>query len=198
MLIVRDLICGSTKFNDLARGNPRLSRSLLSKRLRQLEAAGVVERLDGEYHLTPAGEDLRGIVFGVAAWGARWQFGEPREDELDAELLMFWAHDRLDFSLLPDRRVVLQFAFRGDRRRFWVVKDAGGPSLCTTDPGFDVDLVVDADLAAMHEVWVGRMPLRTAVRDGLVTFGGPPALVRRMPDVMLLSPVAEIVAAQAG
>ncbi len=157
----------------------------------------MVERLDGEYHLTEAGEDLRGIVFGVAAWGAKWQFGEPREDELDAELLLFWAHDRIDFGQFPARRIVLQFAFRGDPRRFWVVKDAGGPSLCTTDPEFDVDVVVHADLAALQQVWVGRVPLSAAMRDGSVEFEGPPALVRRMPDALLLSPVADIVAANA-
>jgi DNA-binding HxlR family transcriptional regulator len=104
LLIVRDLLCGFTRFNDLARGNPGLSRSLLSRRLRQLEQAGVVEHLDGAYRLTEAGEDLRDVVFRLGEWGARWQFGEPRLDELDPELLLWWAHERLDFSVLPNRR----------------------------------------------------------------------------------------------
>lgn len=195
LLLVRDLLCGATRFNDLARGNPRLSRSLLAKRLRQLEAAGVVERVDGGYLLTPAGEDLRPLVFGLGEWGAKWQFGDPRESELDPELLMWWAHDRIDFSTLPDRRVVLEFRFRGDPRRFWVVKDALGPSLCTQDPGFEVDVLVEADLAEMYKVWLGRLDLRAAMRAGSVTFAGPPALVRRMPGALLLSEVAPAVAA---
>jgi DNA-binding HxlR family transcriptional regulator len=195
LLIVRDMLCGATRFNDLARGNPRLSRSLLAKRLRQLERAGVVERLDGEYVLTAAGQDLRAVVFGLGAWGARWQFGDPRDDELDADLLLWWAHDRLDFSALPDRRTVLEFAFTGERRRFWIVKDSAGPSLCTHDPGFEVDVLVRADLAALYQVWLGRIDLRAAAQHGSIELLGDPALVRRMPDVFLLSPVADLVAA---
>jgi DNA-binding HxlR family transcriptional regulator len=195
LLIVRDMLCGSTRFNDLARGLPGLSRSLLAKRLRQLERAGVVERLDGEYVLTPAGEDLRPVVFGLGEWGARWQFGDPRDAELDPELLLWWAHNRLDFSELPDRRIVFEFVFRGDRRRFWIVKDSAGPSLCTRHPGFEVDVRIEADLAALYEVWLGRLDLHAAMRAGSVEFIGLPALVRRMPAVLLLSPVAALVAA---
>jgi len=195
MLILRDMLLGATRFNDIARGNPGLSRSLLAKRLRQLEMAGVVERLDGEYHLTPAGQDLQSVVFGIGEWGAKWQFGDPREEELDPELLMWWAHDRLDFSVLPDRRIVLEFRFHGTSRRYWIVKDSLGASLCMHDPGFDIDMLVQADLDVMYKVWLGRLDLRTAMRDGLVEFIGAPALVRRMPDVMLLSPIASVVAA---
>jgi hypothetical protein len=192
---VRDLLCGQTRFNDLARGNPGLSRTLLAKRLRQLERAGVVERLDGEYLLTPAGQELREIVFGLGGWGARWQFGDPRDEELDPEVLLWWVHDRLDFSSLPDRRIVLQFVFRGERQRFWIVKDAAGASLCTHDPRFEVDVQIQADLAALYQVWLGRMDLRQALRDGSVELLGAPAMVRRIPDVLMLSPVADLVAA---
>jgi DNA-binding HxlR family transcriptional regulator len=195
LLIVRDMLCGHTRFNDLARSNPGLSRSLLSKRLRQLELAGVVERLDGEYVLTPSGQDLRPVVFGLGEWGAKWQFGDPRDSELDPELLMWWAHDRLDYSLLPDRRLVFEFRFRGERRRFWIVKDSSGPSLCTHDPGFEVDVRIDTDLSTMYQVWLGRIDLRAALRNGSVEVTGPPALVRRLPDVFMLSPVAPLVAA---
>jgi DNA-binding HxlR family transcriptional regulator len=194
LLIVRDMLCGYSHFNDLARGNPGLSRSLLSKRLRQLEQAGVVERLDNRYVLTPAGEDLRPLIFGLGEWGARWQFGDPRDGELDPELLLWWVHDRLDFSVLPDRRIVREFGFRNERRRFWIVKDAEGPSLCTHDPGFEVDICIDADLAALYSVWLGRTTLLAAQREGTVTVGGASALVRRLPDVFLLSPVAGLVA----
>ncbi len=193
--IVRDMLCGYTRFNDLARGNPGLSRSLLAKRLRQLERAGVIERVDGEYRLTPAGRDLHPVVFGLGEWGARWQFGEPRDDELDAELLLWWMHDRLDFSPLPDRRIVLEFAFPGERRRFWIVKDAAGASLCTHDPGFDVDVLIKAELATLYRVWLGRVDLRTAARNGSVELLGAPSLVRQLPEVFMLSPVAPFVAA---
>ena len=195
LLIVRDMLCGSTRFNDLARGNPGLSRSLLSKRLRQLEQAGVVERLDGEYVLTEAGEALRPIVFSLGDWGARWQFGDPREHELDPELLLWWIRDRLDFSAFPDRRIVLHFVFTDERRRFWIVKDATGPSLCTADPGFEIDLAFRSALATLYAVWLGRRELPAAVRDGSIDVIGAPAMVRRVPRLLLLSPVSELVAA---
>lgn len=195
VLIVRDLLCGTTRFNDLARGLPGLSRTLLAKRLRQLEQAEIVERLDGEYHLTPAGQDLRGVVFGLGEWAARWQFGDPRESELDPDLLMWWVHGRLDFSSLPDRRVVLGFRFPDVARRFWIVKDAAGPSVCSADPGYEVDVQVESDLAVLYKVFLGRLDLRAAMGDGSVSLQGPPALVRRMPDVLQLSVVAAMVAA---
>lgn len=195
LLIVRDLICGTTRFNDLARGNPGLSRTLLSKRLRQLERAGIVEHVDDRYRLTDAGRDLEPIVMGLGAWGARWAFGEPRAEELDPELLMWWVHDRLDLSPLPDGRVVLEFDFRDERRRFWIVRDGAGPSVCTADPGFDVDVRIESDLPTLYRVWLGRQDLRAALRAGDIGMHGPSALVRRMPDVLRLSVIAPAVAA---
>lgn len=195
LLIVRDLICGTTRFNDLARGNPGLSRTLLSKRLRQLERAGIVEHVDDRYRLTDAGRDLEPIVMGLGAWGARWAFGEPRAEELDPELLMWWVHDRLDLSPLPDGRVVLEFDFRDERRRFWIVRDGAGPSVCTADPGFDVDVRIESDLPTLYRVWLGRQDLRAALRAGDIGMHGPSALVQHMPDVLRLSVIAPAVAA---
>ena len=100
--IVRDLLTGTTRFNELIRGNPGLSRALLSRRLDQLERSGVIAHdPNGTYHLTPAGRDLQPVVFGLAEWGARWAFGEPDPDELDADLLLWWLHRRLDARTLP-------------------------------------------------------------------------------------------------
>ena len=195
LLIVRDLLVGTTRFNDLIRGLPGLSRSLLTKRLRQLERAELVERLDGEYHLTPAGKELEPIVFGLGAWGARWTFGEPDPTELDPEVLVWWMHTRLDTSELPDRRNVFHLQFTDDPQPFWIVVEAGDPSVCLTDPGYEVDVTVTSDLATLYQVWLGRIPIKSAVRDGRLSFDGPTALTRRMPAVFQLSPVAEIVAA---
>jgi DNA-binding HxlR family transcriptional regulator/putative sterol carrier protein len=195
LLIVRDLLCGANRFNDLARCNPRLSRTLLAKRLRQLERAGIVEHLDDEYHLTAAGHELRPIVFGLGDWGAKWQFGEPREDELDPQLLMWWVHGRLDFSVLPERRIVLAFRFADRWERFWIVRDATGPSVCDFDPGFDVDATISSDLSTMYQVWLGKLDLRAALRTGRVEVDGEAAIVRRVPMVLQLSEVAASVAA---
>lgn len=190
MLIVRDLLCGVTRFNELSRGNPRLSRTLLSKRLRQLEQAGIVDHVDDEYLLTRAGEDLRPVVMGLGEWGARWQFDDPRESELDPELLMWWVHKRLDFTHLPDRRLVLEFRFVDRPERFWILRDSQGPSVCTHDPGFDIDATVRCDLSTMYRVWLGKLDLRAALRSGEVAIDGTPAIVRRLPEVMQLSPIA--------
>ena len=195
LLILRDMICGATRFNELARSNPGLSRSLLSKRLRQLERAGIVEHVDDEYLLTPAGADLEPLVMGLGEWGAKWQFDEPREDELDPELLMWWIHERIDASVFPDRRIVLEFHFADQRRRFWIVIDGSGPSVCTYDPGFDVDVLIESDLPTMLQVWLGKIELGAALRDGRVTLSGAPALVRRVPDAFQLSLISYAVAA---
>jgi DNA-binding HxlR family transcriptional regulator len=198
LLIVRDMLVGTTRFNDLARGLPGLSRSLLTKRLRQLERAGLVERFDGEYLLTEAGRDLEPIVFGIGSWGAKWTFGEPHPDELDPEVLVWWMHTRLDTSDLPGRRHVLHIRFTDEPRRFWVVIEGGDPSVCLTDPGYDVDVTITADLAGLYEVWLGRIPLKQALRAGRVAFEGQPAITRRMPAVLRLSPVSDTVVAAAG
>lgn len=190
LLIVRELLCGVTRFNEFSRGLPGLSRSLLSKRLQQLQRAGIVELVDGEYHLTDAGRDLHGAVFGLGEWAARWQFGEPRDNEMDPELLMWWAHRRIDFDRFPDRRIVLSFVFRNEPRRFWIVRDHQGPSVCMADPGFEVDAQVTTDLRTMYKVWLGTRPLRDAIDRGDVRIDGPPAITRVLPDALLLSQAA--------
>jgi DNA-binding HxlR family transcriptional regulator len=194
-LIVRDLLLGSTRFNDLARGNPGLSRSLLSKRLGQLERAGIVDHVDDQYLLTDAGRDLRELVFGLGQWGAKWQFEDPREDELDPQLLMWWVHERLDYSMLPDRRLVFEFRFSDQRQCFWILKDAKGPSVCMYDPGFGVDATVASDLSTMFKVWNGRLDLSTELRAGRVQISGTTAIARLLPKALLLSPIAPVVAA---
>jgi DNA-binding HxlR family transcriptional regulator len=193
LLIARDLLVGTTRFNDLARGLPGLSRSLLAKRLRQFERAGLLERRDGEYVLTPAGRELEPIVFGLGEWGARWAFGEPDAEELDPDLLVWWMHTRLDTSQLPGRRHVLHLRFSDERKRFWIVIEDGVPSVCLVDPGYEVDVMISSSLQTMYSVWLGRISLERALRTGEVEFTGPKELTRRMPDVLRLSPVAEMV-----
>jgi hypothetical protein len=138
---------------------------------------------------------LRPVVFGLGEWGAKWQFGDPRESELDPQLLMWWVHTRLDFSQLPDRRLVLEFRFRDRSQWFWIIKDSQGPSVCTFDPGFGVDALIESDPSTMYQVWLGKLPLRTAMGDSRIEISGAPAIVRQLPATLELSPIAEIVAA---
>jgi DNA-binding HxlR family transcriptional regulator/putative sterol carrier protein len=193
LMILRDMVVGTTRFNELARGLPGLSRSLLSKRLRQLERAGLIERLGNDYLLTEAGRDLQPVLFGLGAWGAKWTFGDPDPRELDCEVLVWWMHNRLDTSGLPGRRHVFHVRFTDDPKQFWIVIESGVASVCLSDPGYEVDVTITAELDALYQVWLGRQPLQDATRSGRVVFDGPSAIVRRMPEVFQLSPVADIV-----
>ncbi|MGD9932087.1 MAG: winged helix-turn-helix transcriptional regulator [Dehalococcoidia bacterium] len=195
LMIIRDLLTGSTRFNDLARGLPGLSRTLLSRRLRDFERAGLVDKIGHEYVLTPAGLELQPVVFGLGEWGAKWAFGEPIPEELDAELLVWWMHRRLDTSGLPGRRHVFHVTFSDDPRLYWIVVEAGVPSVCNVDPGFDVDVTIASDVRSLYRVWLGQLPLSDAQRAGRVEFTGTAAIVRRMPGILHLSQVAPFVAA---
>ncbi|WP_338758084.1 winged helix-turn-helix transcriptional regulator [Nocardia vulneris] len=193
LLIVRDLLLGTTRFNDLARGLPGLSRSLLAKRLRQFERAGLLDKVGSEYLMTAAGRDLERILFGLGAWGARWSFGDPRPAELDPAVLVWWMHTRLDTSALPGKRQVFAVRFTDRPHRFWIVVESGVPSVCDADPGYPVDVVISSDIGSLYQVWLGKLSLAQAIRTDRLTFLGPAALTRRMSSVLLLSPMAPYV-----
>jgi DNA-binding HxlR family transcriptional regulator len=194
LLIVRDMLTGSSRFNEIARGLPGLSRALLSQRLRQMVAAGLVVRTDDGYALTEAGEDLRPVVFGLAEWGARHAFGDPHPEELDPEVLMWWFRGRIDTSEI-DRRTVVQISFTDQRRLFWLVLEPQDASVCYADPGFEVDAVLTSDLATLYRVWNGRIDLLEAMRQGLLDLQGPRHIVQGLPRWFELSPVAHYVQA---
>ena len=201
-LIVRELLAGATHFNEIQRGLPGISRTLLSTRLRTLEDSGVVTRSVGtrpnatEYNLTPAGDQLAVIVDGLGRWGARWAFGDPRPDELDPVLLLWRVRRRINFDRLPPGRVVVEFEFAGRRTtRLWLVLKPTEASVCVKPPGFDTDIVVKADLATFYDVWLGRVPYESALRSGRVRLEGPPALARAFPGWLRWSPMAEHVRA---
>jgi DNA-binding HxlR family transcriptional regulator len=199
-LIVRELILGSRRFNEIERGLPGISRSLLASRLRDLQDAGVVERQPGvqrkvsEYHLSDAGRELKAVVDALGAWGVRWAFGDPRPEELDAGLLVWRMHQRIDRGLLPDRRTVVEFDFTGPRgRRVWLVLEPREVSVCVTPPRFDPDLVVHADLAFFFRMWLGHVDYDTANRSGAVVVDGAPSLAKQLPRWLMWSPMARFV-----
>ena len=157
LLVVRDLLVGAHRFNELARGLPGMSRGLLSKRLSQLERNGLVVRAGQEYRPTPACDELAPLIFGLAEWGARWAFDEPRPDELDPTVLMWWIRGGIDPMAFGDRRVVLHVQVPDARRpRFWFVIQRDDVSLCFTDPGYEVDLTLVSPLGVLYQVWEGR------------------------------------------
>ena len=198
ILIVRDLLTGTTRFNEIIRGNPGLSRALLTRRLRQMQQVGLVEQADdGSYVLTEMGADLQPLVFGLATWGARWTFGDPVEEELDPDLLLWWLHRRMDTSGIAADRFTVFVRFSDHPKRYWIVVEEE-PSLCLADPGFDVDVSVLASLAALYRTYLGNVSLSDARRNGDVELRGSAPSVRAFLDAFQQSPVSEIVAAQSG
>ena len=178
-LVVRELMCGSRRFNDLHRGVPRMSTSLLARRLQTLEAAGVVKRTAvgkvWEYSLTEAGEELRPIVMALGHWGARWIGSRLREDELDAGLLMWDIRRFVHLDEFPQRPVVIHFQLpdaRDGERSWWLVVEDGVADLCRDDPGREVTLVVVAALRALTEIWSGDLTPTEALASGDVHVDG--------------------------
>lgn len=200
LLIVRDMFCGAEHFNQLERGLPGISRSLLSERLRRLEKNGILTRQPAptgrksSYHLTQAGLDLFPVVDSLTHWGARWAFGEPRPDELQPLLLMWWMRGRVSPQNLPAFRVVIEFRFPETRPRdYWMVLNPEDVSICVTHPGFEVDLFVTADLASLYKVWVGRLSFSTALANDQIIIDASPEFARAFPTWFTLSPVSGIV-----
>lgn len=194
-LVLRELLCGSNRFNDLRRGVPLMSPSLLSKRLKTLERVGVVERRGGKYVLTPAGEELRPIIEAMGVWGQRWARGDVAAKNHDASLLMWDVRRGIDVERLPMRRVVVHFHLRGSsdkKSRFWLVLEPGTVDLCLTDPGYEVDLHVEGHIRTMVDYWMGRIEFGDALRDGDLTVDGPGVLVRALPTWFTRSQFAPV------
>lgn len=161
-LVIRELLCGSKRFNELHRGVPRMSTSLLAVRLRHLEEIGVVRRTScgkvWEYGLTDAGEELRPIIMAYGQWGARWIGSRLRENELDAGLLMWDMRRFVRLAEFPPRPVVINFRFRDARtgeKNWWLIVEKGVADLCRDDPGRELTLVVGSTVRALTEVWSG-------------------------------------------
>jgi DNA-binding HxlR family transcriptional regulator len=200
LLILRDMLCGERRFNELERGLPGISRALLAERLRRLQRAGVVERQASSqrgkvsYRLTAAGQELQPLFDALTRWGADWAFGDPRPDELNPVLLLWWMRDRVFFDRLPGRRVVIEFVFREARPpSYWLVLEPADASVCITHPGFEIDMLVTAELAAFLQVWLGRLSFSDAVRQGRVELDAPPSLAGDFPNWFALSPIAPAV-----
>jgi DNA-binding HxlR family transcriptional regulator len=178
-LVLREMLCGTTHFNDLRRGVPLMSRTLLSLRLKQLEEIGVVKRMSGpkgpEYHLTQAGKDFAPIVERLGEWGQRWFRSKFSRDELDVRTLVWDMRRTVKPNAFPPGRISVQFDFSDlpvSKRTWWLLCDDGEVGICPTDPGFDVSLFVATDLRTMTRVWMGDIPVRIAIGSGGIELEG--------------------------
>ncbi len=200
LLILRELLLGTSRFSDFQRSMSRISPTVLNKRLKQLEETGIVlkKRLSGqkgfEYRLTAMGKELEPIIEQVAIWGQRWARGQMSDDELDVELLMWDIHRRIQTDSLPDGETVLSFNFSDlDKyRKWWLVISRQDVDLCTEDPGKDIDLYISSDLRTMVEVWQGDKDLKTTLRDERIQVVGSNVLIRNIEDWIGLCTYADV------
>jgi DNA-binding HxlR family transcriptional regulator len=170
-LILRELLRGSTTFNDLHRGVPRMSRSLLSSRLKKLETCGVLERRPNStgthYELTPAGRELGSVVRQLGTWAQRWYRSTFSRTELDVGLLMWDIRCTVDANALPVVRTTVQFIFSDlpvNSRAWWLVNENGEIDLCPVDPGNEPELQIRTTLRTMTRVWMGDLAIGAAQR----------------------------------
>lgn len=189
-LVLREVMFGNRRFNDIARGVPRMSRGLLSRRLRELREAGVLAGgAKGEYALTPAGEALRPLIEQMGLWAQQWGRAALTERDLNDKLLVWGLRRMLRVpASLQDRRTVVRLDFFGlpaaarvARRSWWLVAEKGEVEVCLKDPGFDADVVLSADLRSFMEVLLSQRSLKSALRERRIRLSGPTALVRQFP-----------------
>jgi len=202
MVLLREMTAGSTRFNELRRGVPRMSPALLSQRLKDLEAAGIVSRTkaDGEpgifeYHLTRAGRELQPLVEAFGIWGQRWVDSDLSLQNLDAQLLMWDMRRNLDTTPMPRRRSTIHFRFNdaaAAHRAWWLIVAPGTEvDLCSIDPGYDVDLYVSCDLLTMTAIWMGLNTVRKALSESRIELVGDQLLAKSMQTWLGLSPFAK-------
>jgi DNA-binding HxlR family transcriptional regulator len=196
------LVAGSSRFNELRRGVPRMSPALLSQRLKELEAAGIVARTASasesgvfEYHLTESGRELGPLVNAFGIWGQRRIESKLTLQHLDEDLLMWDMRRNLDTTPMPARRSTVEFVYpelSPSQRRWWLIVDPeAGVDLCKVDPGFDVDLYVSVDLRSMTAIWLGLDTVRAAVANGRMLLTGNRQLAASIQTWLGLSPFAK-------
>jgi DNA-binding HxlR family transcriptional regulator len=202
-IILREMFAGSRYFNEIRRGVPLISSALLAQRLRSLEANGVIAResVPGTrghcYRLTEAGREFHSVIEGLGEWGQRWTVRvEP--DNLDPGFFMWNLRRRIVLDRLPPRPIVVRFKYGGvparyrGPRMFWLLLERTKSDLCIEDPGFEIDLCVDADLAAMAKVWLGDSTFEQVLRSGKVKLTGARELTRAFPSWLMLSHFAGV------
>jgi DNA-binding HxlR family transcriptional regulator len=195
LLLVREMLRGVDRFNELERSVPGISRSILAQRLRHLEREGIVDRRVGaggratDYRLTDTGRELVAVVGALNEWGVRWRVPDGGPPDLDPDGLMLWVRRHVVLDELPDRRMVIGFRLRARRRRaYWLVLQPGEVSLCPEDPGFEENLRITTDPSTLYLLFLGRVGLSTAIDDARLWVDGPPSLARTLPRLFRIFP----------
>lgn len=200
ILIVRELLLGSSRFSVLQRGLPRISPTVLNTRLKQLATRGVLvkHRLSGqrghEYRLTAAGRELSAVVDALAVWGMRWARDEMDPRDHDVSFLMFDIQRRIDTTAFPDGETVVCFLITDAKkpfRRWWLICRGADVDLCYEDPGKDVDCYVTATAADLIGTWMGDVPLPVALKSEMIQVSGERQVCRAFAKWFVLSAAAK-------
>jgi DNA-binding HxlR family transcriptional regulator len=200
-LIVRDLAAGATRFSELKRGVPLMSPTLLSRRLKQLEAEGVVERRRSAggsswtYHLTDAGKEFVPLVEALGVWGQRWSRRQLSEGEVDLGLLIWSLERGVDPNAFAASRSVVRLQLTDQpaaKSLWWFVNQNGRCELCLEDPGFEVDLYLACSLVTMTYIVRGDISLRHAIDSGKLEVIGAAKARRALPAWLNPGPLAAI------
>lgn len=200
-LILRDLAAGPARFSALQRGVPLASPSLLSQRLKQLEAEGILtrERQEGGrtslYRLTPAGEEFIPIVMALGVWGQRWSRRELAEHEVDLGLLLWALEKGADPSAFGDGRTVVEMRFPDqpdNKARWWYLNEGGRCELCLKPPDHDADIYVEIALPDMIRIWRGDITLPRARADDLIAISAERTLARAFERWLAVAPIADV------
>jgi DNA-binding HxlR family transcriptional regulator len=201
LLIIRELLCGSRRYNDFKRGLPLISPTMLSQRLNILQERGLIElkrssdNKSREYHLTLAGRELEPIVMGLGEWGARWVRSQMSDDDLSVELLMWDMRRTINSSALPQGRTVLHFEFtdlKKTYRDWWLLLENGDIDLCVDDPGYDPDVIFISDLKTMTQIWLGDTTIHKAESGGKLDLSGSSQMIRDISEWFMLSGFSSI------
>jgi DNA-binding HxlR family transcriptional regulator len=198
-LIVRDLAAGATRFSELRRGVPLMSPTLLTRRLRQLEAEGIVERRPAArgstYHLTDAGMELVPLVVGLGQWGQRWSRRQLVEGEVDLGLLIWTLERNVRADAFKKQPAVVHLQFTDQpagKDLWWFVNQDNVCELCLQDPGFDVTLYLACTLPDMIYIVRGDLPLATATESGRLEVIGSAVARKALRPWLNLGPLTEI------
>jgi len=199
LLLVRELLAGSTRFNALQKGVPLMSPTLLSQRLKRLVDAGVIKRSGSKgnytYNLTAAGLELRPVVELLGAWGHRWSRSKLSQGDLDAGLLMWDMRRTVNPEVFPKHRIVVQFEYPDAQKGakvWWLVSENGEIDLCLDDPGYEVDIVITCALKTMTEIWTCQKGFRQAVKNGDIEVLGHSKLTHKLQDWLCASPLSKL------
>lgn len=199
LLVISRLFDGCTLFNEIHKGLPRISPSLLAQRLSELEDHAVIYRKKlinkrgYSYHLTESGMALENIVMELGIWGQQWGRDMKTED-LDPAFLVWSMHLRMDTEAMPKGKTVIEFQFTGvpyELDRVWLVNLNGQVEMCLKNPGYETDIFVYADILDFIEAWRGIRDMQQQIRSQKIVLRGEPDLVKAFPDWLRLSSVAQ-------